>query len=230
MRILHVIGTGPGSSDLLTVRAVKLLESTDLVFAAASSTREYSSCLEIARPWLATHTRCLRLDFPMTMNHEDLHMAWEKAASICHQEIKGNAVFLTLGDPLIYSTFIYLYRSLKKLDVELKIDIVPGITSFQAAAAKFSLPLCEGKESLKIVSGTMPVKELERELQGKGCVIILKVYRNYEEIFTLLRKTGRFAKALLASRVGLQDEQLIWNLADYTQRPHYLSLIISPAG
>lgn len=229
MRMLHVIGAGPGPSDLMTVRALKLLQETELVFAAASSTREYSRCLETVRPWLPENARCVRLDFPMTMNQRELHAAWAKAAATCHQEMLHSAVFLTLGDPLIYSTFIYLYRSVKKLDPEIGMDIVPGITSFQAAAAAFAQPLCEGKGGLRIVSGTASPEMLEKELLGKDCVVILKVYRNSETILKLLRKTGRLESAMLASRIGLPDEQMICNLADYRGQPPYLSLIISPS-
>lgn len=230
MGILHIIGTGPGAADLLTIRAVKLLKTARLVFAAASSTREYSSCLGIASKWLPRDARIARLDFPMTSNAEDLEKAWANAASKCLADMahESCAVFLTLGDPLIYSTFIYLLRGLRKIDPEFKVDIVPGITSFQAAAGRLCQPLCEGRGGLRIISGTAKSEEIRKALLDDDCVIILKAYRNYAELVNLLRQTGRLEKAMLASRVEGPDEILSTNLAEFNETPHYMSLIISP--
>ena len=228
-KILYVVGAGPGSSDLLPVRAVKILQKSSLVFAAASSTRDYSTCLEIARPWLPENVRHVRLDFPMTADKTKMSLAWQKAAAICLSELSvhESGVFLTLGDPLIYSTFIYLYRTLKEMDPDLGVHIVPGITSFQAAAAICHLPLCEAGEGIRIVSGTCGKTRLEEALNSKDRVIILKVYRNYKEILEALRKSGRLGNAVLASQVEKPEEKIIWNLEDVSDQPHYMSLIIA---
>lgn len=228
-KILHVIGTGPGAPDLLPVRSVKILREAKLIFAAASSTRDFSACLNIAGPWLGPDVRKIRLDFPMTKDAHKLREAWSLAAKTCLAEMKdyASAVFLTLGDPLLYSTFIYLCRELVKQNKNLAVNIVPGIASFQAAAAKCHFPLCEGKESLRIISGTGKEEELAQALASQDNIVILKVYRNFRLIRELLRETGRLENALLVTQVENREERIIARLKEISETPHYMSLILS---
>ena len=109
---------GPGAPDLLTLRAVEALRRVDVILAAASPRNDYSRALETARPHLRPDVRLQRLEFPMTHDKATLRAAWEKAAGITRDVLRGgeNAAFLTIGDPLVYSTFGYLLKTLRQLE------------------------------------------------------------------------------------------------------------------
>ena len=114
---LYGVGVGPGAPDLLTLRAVNVLRAVDVILAAASPRNDYSAALDTARPHLRPDARLLRLEFPMTRDAGVLREAWLKAAQAAREVLEGgeSAAFLTIGDPLIYSTFGYLLRALREI-------------------------------------------------------------------------------------------------------------------
>jgi precorrin-2/cobalt-factor-2 C20-methyltransferase len=127
---LYGIGVGPGDPDLITLKAVKTLAGVDVVFAAASTKNESSLALSIAGPHLRQGAETLRLDFPMTRDQAVLDAAWQdNARKVSGVLAQGkSAAFLTLGDPLTYSTFGYLLRTLNGLLAEIPIKVIPGVT------------------------------------------------------------------------------------------------------
>lgn len=226
---LYGIGVGPGAPDLLTLRAVRVLGQVDVILAAASPRNDYSCALETVRPHLAPRVRLLRLEFPMTRDVSALRTAWDKAARQTLEVLESgeNAAFLTIGDPLIYSTFGYLWRTLRTLASEVRVEIIPGITSFQAAAARSGMILCEGTESLRIIPGINSQEELTKELVGADTAVILKAYRNFPAICEALRQSRRDAEVCLASQVEQPEEKLLQDLESLEDTPPYMSLIIS---
>ncbi|MBQ7585732.1 MAG: precorrin-2 C(20)-methyltransferase [Desulfovibrionaceae bacterium] len=225
---LFAIGVGPGAPDLLTLRAIKALKQIKVILAAKRSGNEESMALNIAKPYLAKDVQIVNLDFPMTKDETILNEAWEKAArttlEILAQDL--DAAFLTLGDPLIYSTFSYLLDKLKQYVPDLKVKIIPGITSFQAASAKLEVPLCLREENLHIISGINSPEVLEQELNFADTAVILKVYRNFANIQKALEKTGRTNHCFQASLVEQPQETLQTKL-DLKVKPPYMTLIIS---
>lgn len=226
---LYGIGVGPGAPDLITLRAARILGEARVVFTAASSRNEYSTALQIARPHLRRDAEIRRLDFPMTMNRNILEEAWSRAADSVEAVLRRSedAVFLTLGDPLIYSTFGYLARVLRERNAQTPITAVPGITSFQAAAALTGATLCEGGEILRILPGTADGARLEEELNTPGSAVILKAYRNFPAIRDALERTGRLERAVLVSHVGMEGETVRPNLEETDGALPYFSLVLS---
>ena len=227
--VLYGVGVGPGASDLLTLRAVNALGKVDVILAAASPKNDYSAALETARPHLRADARMLRLEFPMTRDRAVLRDAWRVAAEKTQQVLEGgeNAAFLTIGDPLVYSTFGYLMQTLRERAPHLPIEIIPGITSIQAAAARAGVILCENGETLRIIPGINSRDELEKALDGADTAVILKAYRNLPAIADALRATGRLDSCILASHVEQPAEKLRRGLDPEEGTPPYMSLIIS---
>ena len=230
--VLYGIGVGPGDPDLITLRVIRALQRADIILAAASSRNEHSIAHSIAAQHLSPHAEVLRLNFPMTRDQAVLEHAWEENAAITATHLRQgkNAVFLTLGDPLIYSTFGYLLRTLQATAPELQIEVIPGITSYQAAAAKSLTVLCEGSETLLLAPGINDGAALENALQHADSAVILKTYRNAQAIYTALRNTGRAETAVFASRLGLEGEHIAVGLDNAPATPTYLSLMLSPAA
>lgn len=228
--ILYGVGIGPGDPELLTLRAVSVLRSVKVIFAAASPKNDDSLALSIASPHLTGDVEIIRLDFPMTRNRTLLEAAWKGNTRAVSEVLRSgrDAAFLTLGDPLIYSTFGYLMRTLAELDPELDVRVVPGITSFQAAAAKTRTVLCENTENLLLVSGINEAGDLAKALDSADSAVILKAYRNIDAIRAALAETGRGDETVFASRLGLEGEKTLSGLENLPEKPHYLSLIIAP--
>lgn len=227
--VLYGVGVGPGAPDLLTLRAVNALGKVGVILAAASPRNDYSAALETARPHLRPDVRLLRLEFPMTRDRAVLREAWRVAAQATQEVLEAgeNAAFLTIGDPLVYSTFGYLMRTLKKRAPHLPVEIIPGITSIQAAAACTGTILCENSETLSILPGINSREELEKALRDTDSAVILKAYRNLPAIVDALRATGRLDSCILASHVEQPAQTLHRGLEALEGTPPYMSLVLS---
>lgn len=228
---LYGIGVGPGSPDLITLRAVSLLGRIDVVLAASSAKNEYSTALDIARSHLPENVRVVRLAFPMTHDEAALAAAWEKNAAIAASCLeKGeNAAFLTLGDPLIYSTFGYLMRTLAARFPHIPVEVVPGVTSFQAAAAATRTVLCEKDENLLLLPGVMNEQSLRDSLDAADNAAILKTYRTLPMIRRVLDGEKTRKQTVFVSRLGLEGE-IIAPVDRAPAAPNYLSLILATKG
>ncbi|BCS90204.1 precorrin-2 C(20)-methyltransferase [Pseudodesulfovibrio sediminis] len=226
--ILYGIGVGPGDPELLTLKAVRALSEVDVIFAAASTKNDYSTAYGIAKPHLKEDVRVIQLSFPMTKDETELETAWKHNATIVAEVLnKGqNAAFLTLGDPLTYSTYGYLQRTLLKTDPSTRLQAIPGITSFHAAAAKIGLVLTESKESLLITSGVTDPEKLEEQLKVADNAVIMKAYKNFEEIRETLTRLRLNDKTVLVSRLGMDNESILMDIKDAPSKPHYFSLAL----
>lgn len=227
--ILYGIGVGPGDPDLITVKAVKTLHSVDVVFAAASTKNSYSLATQIASPHLKEGTPVVKLDFPMTKDRNILEAAWKKNAEMVMGTLAEgkDAAVLTLGDPMTYSTFGYIMKIVKDTKPEIEICIIPGITSFQAAAAAARQILAEGDESFAVISGAADTKRLTQVINNNDCVVILKVYRNYKGIINNLKCLDIMSKSIMISKCGLEDEVVLEDIGKYQDiTPPYLSLLL----
>jgi precorrin-2/cobalt-factor-2 C20-methyltransferase len=168
---LYGIGVGPGDPELLTIKSARILSEVDVVFAAASTKNDYSLAVNIAGPHIPVGTAVRMLQFPMTKDKEETRKAWKIHAETIISELEQgkNAAFLTLGDPMTYSTYGYILQNIQKSAPHISITTIPGITSYQAAAACINTPLVEGEECLLVVSGICRFHEGLPEHQGHQC-------------------------------------------------------------
>jgi precorrin-2/cobalt-factor-2 C20-methyltransferase len=225
---LYGIGVGPGDPELLTVKAARILKQVDLILAASSTKNEESLALNIARPHLRPEAEIIRLGFPMTRSEHTLRTAWEENARLVLSQLqKGrDAAFLTLGDPLLYSTFAYLLRTLRGLAPDQAVTVVPGITSFQAAAAATETVLAESGENLLILPGIREARSLRRSVEGADNAVILKAYTNFRAIRKELRTFPAESRCIFASKVGMEGELIARSLDQAPDNPTYLSLLL----
>ena len=227
---LFGIGVGPGDPDLITQKAVKILKQVDLVFAAASTKNNHSLAVNIAREHIPDGAAVKLLRFPMTRDKSETRKAWkEHARTIITELEKGrNVAFLTLGDSMTYSTYGYILKHVQTLAPHLEAQTVPGITSYQAAAARLNMPLVEGEESLMVVSGVKGGNRL-RELCGiPENVVFLKAYRNVTDIKAAIDESGQYASCVGIKSCGHPDEEIIKDIEELSRRkPDYWTLILT---
>ncbi len=223
---LYGLGVGPGDPELLTLKAVRVLRETRAVFAASSSKNDYSIAAAIIGPHLPPDSEVIRLPFPMTRDRATLDAAWAaNAAAMAAVLGQGrDAAFITLGDPMLYSTFGYVLPLLRRLLPGLPVTIVPGITSFQAAAAATGDVLAEAGENLLVASGIDEDGRLRRALEAADNAVILKAYRSFPKLRALLGALGLGEKTTFVTRLGHDGEAVERDLAKAPEKPHYLSL------
>jgi precorrin-2/cobalt-factor-2 C20-methyltransferase len=167
--------------------------------------------------------------FPMTSDKARLIPAWQEAASLIatHAEAGRSVAFITIGDPLFYSTFIYLLRILREQWPHLPIEIIPGISSITAAAAAAALPLVEGDEKMVVIPATAGIEQIKAALTNYETIALLKVKPLYTEIIELLRTTGREQRTLFVERVGSSRQKVLTDFSEIAAHtPDYLSLMI----
>lgn len=226
---LYGIGVGPGEPELITLKAVDILKRVDVVFAASSTKNQYSLAMNIASRFVSKDTPVLLLKFPMTRDRERLEKAWDSNAKELLGYIrKGKDVaYITLGDPMTYSTFGYIMQAIQRLEPSVPVSIVPGITSYHAAAAASRHIIAEAEESFTVVSGALGAEQLRRIIHHTDNVVMLKVYRNYKEILDEIDRLGLTRCTKLISRCGLEDEHIVYDLDNFRDKmPPYLSLLL----
>lgn len=230
---LYGIGVGPGDPDLLTLKAVKVLGRVGHVFAASSSSNDYSLALDIVRRHLPEGIPVHSLDFPMTFDKNRLESAWRANCDTVAARLESgvDVAFLTLGDPMTFSTFIYLLRKIRQRLPEVPVEIVPGITSYQAAAACAGVVLAEAEETLTVISGAKGGRRLSQVLPFSDSVVLMKAYKQFPEILDQIRRSGLQDSVCFVSRCGLDGQVVEKDFGALEKlKPHYLSLLIVKKG
>ena len=226
---LHGLGVGPGDPQLITLKALEVLKAVPVVFAAGSTKNDYSLALNVVARHLPPQTEIQKLGFPMTEDEDVLRAAWrDNARQVLKVLDSGrDAAFVTIGDPLTYSTYAYLLRTLKEMAPAAKVQTVPGVTAYHAAAARLNLPLVESKQSLLVVSGVSDPAEIPRLAACGDTVVIMKTYRNFDRILDALEELPGTRSTYSVSQCGLEGERIQEDATSLRgQKMPYLSLVI----
>lgn len=221
--IFYGIGVGPGDPDLLTVKAVKVLAHVD-VLAIPESTKEGGSvAYDIAKPHLKTNVSILSLTFPMIKEEEARQKFRFENAMLIKEQIEAgkNVAFLTLGDPLLYSTYIYLLEYLKDSGIE--IISIPGIYSFSAISSSSNLPVVKGDEGLALISSFE--KSDWSHLQHFDTIVCMKISSYASELYNVLRNNSSYSM-LLTTNAGKSTQYSTTNIDELTQKLHYFTTVI----
>lgn len=226
---LYGVGIGPGEPKLLTIKAKEILDKVDTIFVPKANDNEVSCARSIIQACVAGKKKYVELVFPMTKNKKILKAYWQKAASRIALEIGKNkdAAFVTIGDPFIYSTYIYLLKTLRRDFPDIEAQTIPGISSFNAAAACAQFPLVEGSEKLAVLPVKRNLEGLKEALGGFDTVVLMKVGSKLKNVIRLLKEMRLLKNSLLVSRAGHPEEKIIRGLDSLKDKKlGYLSVII----
>ncbi len=222
------IGVGPGDSELITLKALRIIKSVDCIFAPRADSKGSSLALDIVSD-VCEGKRVVEQVYPMVKDKSQLETAWLASANEIKRELDaGNSVaYLTIGDPLTFSTYCYLLQQLSRIIPSQKIHTIPGITSYNAAASLANFSLIEQSEKLAIIPVSSNIDELRSVLNSFDTVILMKVAKKLDEVIELLEDMDLVDNLLFASYIGHENEFITRDLLSLKGAGKgYLSIII----
>lgn len=212
MAELTCVGCGPGDPDLLTVKAVRAIQNADVIMCPTSREGKESIAYSIISSLIDGSKRpdVENLVFPMVKDRETLENTWQTNARMIAEKVRGgkNVVYLTVGDPSLYSTWIYLQRELRSKYPEIKITVVPGIVSMFAFASKVGISIAEGDETVAVIPACYDLSRVKETAKNCDTMIFLKDGRYFDQVISLLREAGFPDTSLfaIAQDVGTNEE------------------------
>lgn len=233
MKVLTIAGVGPGDPSLLTLAAVDAIKEATVVSYPVSTRGGESLAEKIASKWITRDKKKLPLHFPMVNDQNTLKSAWRLAGNELIKMVeKGEkVVFLAQGDISLFSTGSYLLKELEKYHPECLIKLIPGVTSFSAAAAKGKLPLAFQDEQLLILPVPSSYEDLKVMLSDaaskRRIVVLLKLGRKWGWVKPLLEELDLLKESIFAERIGFSDQQIL-RASDLSSgtRPYFSLLLI----
>ncbi|HSR36848.1 MAG TPA: precorrin-2 C(20)-methyltransferase [Desulfurivibrionaceae bacterium] len=227
---IAAVGVGPGDPELLTRKAERLIREADVICAPTGAEDATSYALSIVAAFVDRERQeIIPQTFPMLRGAAALEPHWQKAADEVLQRVDAGkrVVFITIGDPCLYSTFLYLYRIFRRQRPEVPVEIVPGISSINAAAAVARVPLGLADDRLTVIPATGPETEVRAALEAFDTVVLMKVSRVFDRLYAMLRELGLADNAVFVRRVGSPQEEVVTDLASLVGTDlDYLSLLI----
>ena len=226
---LHLIGVGPGDPELITLKAVRLLDDMPAVAFPATGTESSALAYEIARIHINPHAALLPIAMPIGVDRAAGQAAYDEAAKaiLAHLLAGRDTAYLCEGDPLFYGSAMYL---IGRIAPHAPVSIVPGVTSLTAAAAAIARPLAARNEVLKVLPAPLSDAVLRPELLATSAAAIIKVGRHFDRIRALLGETGHAGSAILIEH-ATTERQRIFRLADVSHDDRsYFSMILCYRG
>jgi precorrin-2/cobalt-factor-2 C20-methyltransferase len=189
---LSCIGCGPGDPDLITVKAVDVIKNADIIFAPTAREGKQSIALSIVQKYLKSSVRTISLVFPMVKDKEQIRDYWKtNADKIADAAKSGKKIaYITVGDPSLYSTWIYIHREISIRYPEIQINIIPGIASIFAFAADAKISLVEGDETLGIIPACYDINKVKQAATSCDTVVFLKDGRYFNSVIGTLSEAG----------------------------------------
>ena len=219
---LYGIGVGPGDPELMTLKALRLITECPVIGVPGKNPAE-SVAFEIAKgaypeiEW----KELLMLETPMTKDMDVLEAGYAKAADQIMEKLdEGKDVaVLTLGDPTVYSTYIYMQRNVTAKGYEA--EIISGIPSFCAVSAKFNDSLVDRDEMLHVIPASYQIDEA---LDLPGTKVLMKAASKLGEVKKTLKAKGQ--KAVMIENCGMKDEKIYHSTDEIPDKGSYYSLTI----
>lgn len=225
------VGVGPGDPELLTVKAWRLIQSAD-VLSFLTNERGDSQARSIAIDAIDASIgvqKEIPIYMPMLNDRSLANNAYDKGAEKIAKKLdKGlDVIFLCEGDPLFYGSFSYL---LERLENQFECQVVPGITSVNAAAASLVQPLTMLKESFSVINGRHTDEQILAALNQHDSLVIMKAGQARPRILALLEQSGRTEDAQYLEYIGRENQQIIADVSELAvvSGPYFSLFVIAP--
>ncbi len=219
---LYGIGVGPGDGDLITIKAIKAIKNCSIIAVPKSGDNE-KVALKIAKNAIEDFDKqVVEINMPMTRDKDLLNKSHNEAANtiIDYLKKRQSVGFLTLGDPSIYSTYTYIHK--RVLDKGYEAEIIPGVPSFCAVAAKLNIPLVEGGEALHIIPASY--ENLDDEISLSGTKVLMKSGKSIGKVKSVLKEKNMEAK--MVQKCGMEGERIYKSLDEIDEKSSYFSIVV----
>ncbi len=230
------IGVGPGDPELLTVKAVKAIQNADVIMCPASKEDRPSIALSVVSSLIekSKNQKIIKLIFPMTKDKDILVKTWKKNAKIMAEKVLSgnNVVYLTVGDPYLYSTWIYMHREIEEKYPKMKISVIPGIVSMFTFASKVGVSIAEGAEKVSIIPSCYDLTTVKEIAKNSETMIFLKDGRYFDQVIELLKESGFPNDSIFAigQDLGTENEVIkkmkLGEVNDDTLTTKYFSILV----
>jgi len=230
------IGVGPGDPDLLTVKAVKAIHNADIIMCPASNEDRPSIALSVVSSLIdkSKNQEIVKLIFPMTKDKDVLDATWKKNAKIMAEKVLSgkNVVYLTVGDPYLYSTWIYMYKDLKENYPDMEISVIPGIVSIFTFASKVGISIAEGAEKVAIIPSCYDLSSVKEIAKHSETMVFLKDGRYFDQVIDVLKESGFPDDSIFAigQDLGTENEIIrkmtLGEVNDKTLTTKYFSILV----
>lgn len=222
---LYGLGVGPGDPELLTIKALRLIKENEIIAVPGNEVKE-SVAYKIVKGVYEEldEKHLIPVAMPMTKDKEQLERNHDKAADDVEKFLKEgkNVVFLTLGDPTVYSTYLYVHKRI--LERGYDAEIVSGITSFCAVAAKLNMGLVEMAEPLHVIPATYNAEKMEDVLKLDGTKVLMKTGKKMKQVRESILLSGQ--DAVMIENCGMPEEKIYMTAEEIPETAGYYSLII----
>ncbi|MCH8085912.1 MAG: precorrin-2 C(20)-methyltransferase [Thaumarchaeota archaeon] len=236
MTSLIGIGVGPGDPELLTVKAVKAIHNADIIMCPASNEDRPSIAFSVVSSIIdkSKNQEIIKLIFPMTKDKDVLEQTWKKNAKIMAETVLSgkNVVYLTVGDPFLYSTWIYMHKDLKENYPDMNISVIPGIVSIFTFAAKVGVSVAEGSEKVAIIPSCYDLSSVKEIAKHTESMIFLKDGRYFDQVIKVLKESGFPDDSIFAigQDLGTENEIIrkmtLGEVNDGTLTTKYFSILV----
>jgi precorrin-2/cobalt-factor-2 C20-methyltransferase len=224
---LYGVGLGPGDPELMTLKADRLIRTAQVVAYPALVDGE-SFARSIAAAAVPATAREIRIEVPMTLARAPAQAAYDAAAAQIADTLSAgqDVVCLCEGDPFFYGSFMYLHA---RLSDRFPVEVVPGVTSMTACAARAARPLVARNEVLSVLPGPLSEDTLFARLEEADTVVIMKVGRHLAKIRRVLRRAGLEGVSRYLERATLPAERAL-PLSQAPDPAPYFSMILVTKG
>jgi len=228
---LYGVGVGPGATDLMTLRAVRVLQQADVIAIPQSSPHIKSVAWRIAEKAVGpvSGQERIHLHFPMTRDPEQTVPAWATAFTEIGSRLEqGKSVaFITEGDPLFYSTYIYLHTHAQENWPLVEVEVVPGVSSFTAVPSIIKTPIADGQERVAVIPASYGLSDLPAIFRLFDTVLLMKVSSVMPEVVRILEDEGLLDVSYYVSRATMEFERVVKDIRSIqNDKCDYFSMIV----
>jgi precorrin-2/cobalt-factor-2 C20-methyltransferase len=224
------VGVGPGEPGLLPLIAWEALKQCDLIYVPRAQSLDYSAARRALPAGEISEDRFREVEFLMDSDRDVLRTHYAELARTLADELSAgrNVAYLTLGDSLTYSTYIYTLHALLALVPDLEYRTFPGVTSYCALAAETNWPLGESKESVLILPCPDDMTELQAAIESHDVVVLMKIGKRLPDVLRLLEKLGVAPLCAYGHRVGMPEAVVHANVSQLSddQQNGYLATML----